>query len=106
MTVRASQVVDWAYDMGIERPKIFTVEGWNGEQGFIFSCGPLANRKRITINPKWDQSRIKAELAMTLAPEPVEAAPAPEAPIPAQEPETPPAASVAPAKPKRKGKAV
>lgn len=70
MTARASDITDWAIDMGVQRPRIHVFETWGGGRMYTFRYGPLDKRQSINLDPTWPEERIKAEIAMTLAEEP------------------------------------
>lgn len=91
---KASDVIDWAFDVGLDRPKIVTVEEWDGSPAYIVTFGPPAYRKTINPpirpwmtkeqveqvmaeakaeaeSPKWSESQIEALKAREIAPLPI-----------------------------------
>ena len=117
MSIRARDISDLCDDLGLERASVTVKEGWDHDQQFFLTFGPMAYRQLVEIDPKLDMVAVKAKLeaakAAPLCPEAVfiraEAAklartvpPFPNHAMPAPEAKSPPAATLGTAKGKRK----
>ena len=47
--MKANDILDLAFDMGLERPKIATAGEWDGGRVHILTYGPLAYRRTMEI---------------------------------------------------------
>jgi hypothetical protein len=75
----ASTALDIAYDMGAPRPRIVTIEEWNGAQAFLLTFGELSDRKQLALRPSMSHERAREIIleameepkpAMVMAPPP------------------------------------
>jgi hypothetical protein len=87
MTLRARDIVDICDELVVERVSVTVKEGWDHNPQFFLTFGPLAYRQTIVIEPSWDVGRVKAKL------EAARVSPLVEAPAPAPEAKSPPAAT-------------
>ena len=67
--MKASTVLDMAFDLGMDRPRIATVEEWNGAQAYILTFGPAAYRKTAILRPSMTQEKVTETLALAKAEE-------------------------------------
>ena len=47
--MKANDILDLAFDMGLDRPKMATAEDWGGGGVHVLTYGPLAYRKILEI---------------------------------------------------------
>lgn len=55
----ASTALDIAYDMGAPRPRIVTIEEWNGAQAYLLTFGELSDRKQLALRPSMSHERAR-----------------------------------------------
>lgn len=96
--LRAGDITDLVLDLGIQSPRIAGKEGGHGERVYVLSFGPPAYRQTMIIESDWAMDDVRAKL------EAARPSPLVEAPVPAPEAKSPPAATPAPAKGKRKAR--
>lgn len=60
--MKASDILDLAFDMGLERPKIATAGEWDGGRIHILTYGPLAYRRTLEIPAPAQKERVTALL--------------------------------------------
>lgn len=56
--LRASHLLDLAYDAGLERPKVATIEEWDGSPGYLLTFGPIAYRRTMTFRPNMTDEKV------------------------------------------------
>jgi hypothetical protein len=66
---RSSTVLDLAFDLGLDRPRISTVEDWGGKQLYILTFGPPAYRKTIELRPSMNADQVREALIQAKAEE-------------------------------------
>jgi hypothetical protein len=94
--IRARDIADLCDDLGLERASVTVKEGWSHDEQFFLTFGPMAYRQTMEISPKLDMDAVKAKL------EAARGHPLSGASFPSPEAKSPPAATPAPAKGKRK----
>jgi hypothetical protein len=67
--MKAGTVLDMAFDLGLDRPRISTVEEWNGAQAYILTFGPPAYRKTAILRPSMTQEQVRETLILAKAEE-------------------------------------
>ena len=75
----AGAALDMAFDVGLDRPKIVTIEEWTGSQAYLLTHGPMAYRRTEVLRPgmSLDHVRNLLEKAKATGKEPVKAEQAP-----------------------------
>ena len=66
---KSSTVLDMAFDLGMDRPRIATVEEWNGAQAYILTFGPPAYRKTAILRPSMNEEQVRETLILAKAEE-------------------------------------
>ena len=66
---KSSYVLDLAFDLGMDRPRISTVEEWNGAQAYILTFGPPAYRKTAILRPSMTADQVRETLILAKAEE-------------------------------------
>lgn len=64
--MKASDILDIAYDIGLERPKITTAGEWDGGRIHILTYGPLAFRQTLEISSPAKKGDVEAQLRAAL----------------------------------------
>ncbi len=62
--MRSGTVLDMAFDLGMDRPRIATVEEWNGAQAYILTFGPPAYRKTAILRPSMTTEQVRETLIL------------------------------------------
>lgn len=62
--MRSGTVLDMAFDLGMYRPRIATVEEWNGAQAYILTFGPPAYRKTAILRPSMTTEQVREVLIL------------------------------------------
>ncbi len=62
MSIRARDIADLCDDLGLERASVTVKEGWDHDQQFFLTFGPMAYRQLVEISPKADIDTVKAKL--------------------------------------------
>jgi hypothetical protein len=70
--MKAGTVLDMAFDLGLDRPRISTVEEWNGSQAYILTFGPPAYRRTAILRPSMSTDQVTNTLMVANA-EPIPA---------------------------------
>ena len=65
--LKASAIVDIAFDLGLQSPKIVTSEEWGGTRMHTLTFGPLAYRQTIQIPGKLQEAEIRGILELEAA---------------------------------------
>lgn len=60
--MKATDILDMAFDMKLERPNIATAGEWDGGRIHILTYGPLGNRKTLEIPAPGDKEQVEALL--------------------------------------------
>jgi hypothetical protein len=60
--------LDLAFDLGLDRPRISTVEDWGGKQLYILTFGPPAYRQTVEISPSMSADQVKEKLGLAKEP--------------------------------------
>ncbi len=68
MALRARDIGDMCYDLGIERPSVTVKEGWDHSSLFILAFGMPSNRQTMQIDPAWSDDHLKDELQKVMQP--------------------------------------
>jgi hypothetical protein len=58
-----------AFDLGMDRPRIATVEEWNGAQAYILTFGSPAYRKTAILRPSMNEAQVRETLILAKAEE-------------------------------------
>ena len=90
-SLRAREIQEIAYDLGLQSPHIATTEEWGGTKLHMLTFGPRSNRQIVQIPGRANEGTIRELLLAALEP------PAPKIeprlvpqPVQAQEPPPPP----------------
>ena len=69
--LKASAVLDMAFDAGLDRPRVVTMEDWDGSPAYLLTFGALACRQTMTLRPRMsvDQAKAMLEAAMLAPPQ-------------------------------------
>jgi len=72
--LKASDALDLAFDAKLDRPRVVTIEEWDGSPAYLITHGPLAYRQTTMLRPRMsaEEARCILELAKA-APSTVEA---------------------------------
>jgi hypothetical protein len=65
--MKAGTVLDMAFDLGLDRPRISTVEEWNGSQAYILTFGPPAYRRTAILRPSMSTDQVTNTLMVANA---------------------------------------
>ena len=65
--MKAGTVLDMAFDLGLDRPRISTVEEWNGAQAYILTFGPPAYRRTAILRPSMSSDQVTNTLMVANA---------------------------------------
>jgi hypothetical protein len=65
--MKAGTVLDMAFDLGLDRPRISTVEEWNGAQAYILTFGPPAYRRTAILRPSMSADQVTNTLMVANA---------------------------------------
>jgi hypothetical protein len=64
--MKANDILDLAFDMGLERPKIATAGEWDGGRIHILTHGPLAYRRTLEIPAPAMKDHVERQLRSAL----------------------------------------